>query len=43
MKLTRTNPYLNIANSYLIDSPAPININYLYNQNIHNSNTIDFL
>ena len=31
MKLTRTNPYLNIANSYLIDSPAPININYLYN------------
>ena len=30
MKITKTNPYLALVNSYLIDSPIPININYLY-------------
>lgn len=31
MKVFRTNPYLSIVNEFLIDSPAPININYFYN------------
>jgi ubiquinol-cytochrome c reductase cytochrome b subunit len=31
LRKTKTNPYLNLANEYLIDSPAPVNINYLYN------------
>lgn len=31
MKVFRTNPYKAILNEYLIDSPAPVNINYFYN------------
>ena len=31
MKITNTNPLLSIVNEYLIDSPAPNNINYLWN------------
>lgn len=31
MKITLTNPYLALVNEYLIDSPAPVNINYFYN------------
>ncbi len=31
MKVFRTNPYMSILNEFLIDSPAPININYFYN------------
>jgi ubiquinol-cytochrome c reductase cytochrome b subunit len=31
MKIFRTNPYLSLVNEFLIDSPVPININYLYN------------
>lgn len=31
MKITRTNPYLSIVNEYLIDSPAPRNLNYFWN------------
>lgn len=31
MKKTRTNPFLSIVNEFLIDSPSPSNINYLYN------------
>ncbi len=31
MKITVTNPYLSLVNEYLIDSPAPSNINYLWN------------
>lgn len=31
MKVFRTNPYKAIKNEFLIDSPAPININYFYN------------
>ena len=31
LRKTKTNPYLNLVNEYLIDSPAPVNINYLYN------------
>lgn len=31
MKITVTNPYLSLVNEYLIDSPAPANINYLWN------------
>jgi len=31
MLLTRTNPFLSLVNEYLIDSPAPNNINYFYN------------
>jgi ubiquinol-cytochrome c reductase cytochrome b subunit len=31
LRKTKTNPYLSLANEYLIDSPAPININYFYN------------
>lgn len=30
MKVFRTNPYLSLFNEYLVDSPAPININYFY-------------
>lgn len=31
MKVFRTNPYMSILNEFLIDSPAPVNINYFYN------------
>jgi len=31
MKITVTNPYLKLVNSYLIDSPVPLNINYFWN------------
>lgn len=31
MKITHTNPYLSLVNEYLADSPAPNNINYLWN------------
>lgn len=31
MKKFRTNPYLAIVNEFLIDSPAPVNLNYFYN------------
>jgi hypothetical protein len=31
MKILKTNPYLGILNEFLIDSPAPVNINYFYN------------
>lgn len=31
MKITKSNPYLSLVNEYLIDSPAPVNINYFYN------------
>jgi len=31
MKITKTNALLSIVNDYLIDSPAPNNINYLWN------------
>lgn len=31
MKITITNPYFNLINSYLIDSPTPHNINYFWN------------
>lgn len=31
MKITVTNPYLSLVNQYLIDSPAPANINYFWN------------
>lgn len=31
MKLTKSNVYLSIVNDYLIDSPAPSNINYFWN------------
>lgn len=31
MKVTKSNPYLSQVNEYLIDSPAPVNINYFYN------------
>ncbi len=30
-RITKTNPYLTLVNEYLIDSPAPVNINYFYN------------
>ena len=30
-RVTKTNPYLSQVNDYLIDSPAPVNINYFYN------------
>jgi ubiquinol-cytochrome c reductase cytochrome b subunit len=29
--LLKTNPYLSIVNSYIIDSPSPINISYIWN------------
>lgn len=31
MKVFKTNPYKAIVNEFLIDSPAPVNINYFYN------------
>lgn len=31
MKILKTHPILTIANSYLIDSPSPANLNYLWN------------
>jgi len=31
MRITKTNPYLTLVNEYIIDSPAPMNINYFYN------------
>jgi len=31
MKILKTNPYLSLVNEFLIDSPVPVNINYLYN------------
>ncbi len=31
MKITKVNPYLRLANEYIIDSPSPSNINYFYN------------
>jgi quinol-cytochrome oxidoreductase complex cytochrome b subunit len=31
MRITKTNPYLSLVNEYIIDSPAPMNINYFYN------------
>ena len=31
MKLLKKNSFLSIVNSFLIDSPLPANINYLYN------------
>lgn len=31
MKILKTNPYLALVNEFLIDSPAPVNINYFYN------------
>lgn len=32
MRITKTNPYLRLVNEFVIDSPAPANINYFYNQ-----------
>lgn len=29
-RFTKTNPYLNQVNDFLIDSPLPANINYFY-------------
>jgi len=29
--LLKTNPYLSIVNSYIIDSPSPINLSYIWN------------
>lgn len=31
MKLLKSNPVLSLVNSYIIDSPAPSNISYLWN------------
>ena len=31
MKITKTNPILNLVNDFLIDSPAPNNISYFWN------------
>lgn len=31
MKITKTNPILRLVNDFMIDSPAPSNINYLWN------------
>ena len=31
MRLLKTNPLLRLVNSYLIDSPVPANISYLWN------------
>jgi ubiquinol-cytochrome c reductase cytochrome b subunit len=31
MKLLKSNPLLSIFNSYLVDSPAPSNLSYLWN------------
>ena len=29
--LLKTNPYLSIVNSYVIDSPSPSNLSYIWN------------
>jgi len=31
MIITKTNSYLSLVNEFIIDSPAPMNINYFYN------------
>jgi ubiquinol-cytochrome c reductase cytochrome b subunit len=31
MKITKINPILRLVNEFLIDSPAPSNLNYLWN------------
>lgn len=31
MRILKTNPILRLLNSYLIDSPQPSNLNYLWN------------
>lgn len=31
MKLLKSHPLLSLLNSYLIDSPQPVNISYLWN------------
>lgn len=31
MRILKTNPILKLLNSYLIDSPQPSNLNYLWN------------
>jgi len=31
MRIIKTHPILKLANSYLIDSPQPVNISYLWN------------
>lgn len=31
MKLLKTHPFLSLVNSYVIDSPSPSNISYLWN------------
>jgi len=31
MKISKTNPILRLVNDFLIDSPSPSNINYLWN------------
>ena len=31
MRILKSNPYLSLANSFLVDSPLPANINYFYN------------
>ncbi|GGU89428.1 hypothetical protein GCM10010211_64970 [Streptomyces albospinus] len=31
MKLIKTHPLFSLLNSYLIDSPQPVNISYLWN------------
>jgi len=31
VKITKSNIYLSLVNEYLIDNPAPTNINYIYN------------
>jgi len=31
MKLLKRNKYLSLVNEFLIDSPVPVNINYMYN------------
>ena len=31
MKITKTNPLLSLVNDFLIDSPAPSNLNYFWN------------
>lgn len=31
MKLTKRNPILSLVNDYLIDSPTPRNLNYMWN------------
>jgi ubiquinol-cytochrome c reductase cytochrome b subunit len=31
MRLLKSHPLLRLANSYLVDSPQPINLSYLWN------------